>query len=157
MKAASISQLKNELKILSHDRLLELCMSLAKFRKENKEMLSYLLFEADNEDDYVKSVKEMIAGEFEEVHPSNIYLAKKTIRKVLRHTSKYIKYSGNKQTEIELLIFFCKKLKSYKSHLRNSPALVNLYLNQLKKIEKALSALHEDLQYDYKEMITELR
>jgi hypothetical protein len=151
MKAASLKELKNELKTLASSQLLDICLHLAKYKKENKELLSYLLFEAGDEAHYIRSVKELITEQFGEINKSNSYLAKKTVRKILRTTSKYIKYSGSKQTEVELLLFFCKKLKHSKISLHNNTALGNLYQRQLQKAEKALASMHEDLQYDFKE------
>jgi hypothetical protein len=92
---------------------------------------------------------------FDELNP-NIYYAKKGLRKILRNLKKQIKYSGQKETEVELLIYFCKKMKASSIRLSSSTVLTNLYQNQIKSIEKAISKLHEDLQYDYGVMLEEL-
>lgn len=157
MKAATLSEIKAELKTLPPAQLVDICLQLAKFKKDNKELLTYLLFEAQDEASYVKSAKELISEQFGEINRSNIYYAKKTIRKILRNTTKFIKYSGSKQTETELLIFFCKKLKHSGITIQSSTALTNLYERQIFKIEKALSAMHEDLQFDYREELENLR
>lgn len=149
MKAATISELKNELKNLPPQRLMDLCLRIAKFRKENKELLTYLLFEEQDEASYVSSVKELINEHFQEVNRYNLYQAKKTIRKILRETNKYIKYSGNKQTEVELLLYFCTKLNASGIKFRSNITLTTLYNRQLLKIGKAITQLHEDLQYDF--------
>jgi membrane-anchored protein YejM (alkaline phosphatase superfamily) len=151
MKASTLNELKKELQTLPPAQVLELCLHLAKYKKENKELLSYLLFEAHDEQAYIKDVKEMIEGQFEGMNKSNLYLAKKTIRKVLRTTNKYIKYSSSKQIEVELLIYFCKTLKNTGVPLQTNTALGNLYQRQVLKINKALATLHEDLQHDYLE------
>ena len=157
MKAASLTELKHELKTLTPAQLVDLCLHLSKYKKENKELLTYLLFEADNEAAYVKNVKEMVTELFGDVNMSSIYLAKKTIRKILRITAKYIKYSGSRQTEAELLLFFCKQLNHSGIPIHTSQAMINLYQRQIQKIEKAIATMHEDLQYDYQEDIKELR
>lgn len=149
MKAATISELKNELKNLPPQRLMDLCLRIAKFRKENKELLTYLLFEEQDEASYVSSVKELINEHFQEVNRYNLYQAKKTIRKILRETNKYIKYSGNKQTEVELLLYFCTKLNASGIKFGSNITLTTLYNRQLLKIGKAITQLHEDLQYDF--------
>lgn len=156
MKAASLSEIKAELKALSHAQLLDLCLHLAKYKKDNKELLSYLMFEASDEAVYIKNTKDLIAEQFEDINKTNLYFAKKSIRKILRLTSKYIKYSGSKQTEVELLLFFCKQVKTSGVSMQASTALTNIYERQLQKIEKALDTLHEDLQYDYKEDLASL-
>ncbi|HBX52156.1 MAG: hypothetical protein A2275_16065 [Bacteroidetes bacterium RIFOXYA12_FULL_35_11] len=157
MKAASLKELKEELKTLHPSKMLDLCMHLVKYKKENKELLSYLLFEVGDEQSYIKEIKIQIEEEFENVNKSNLYLAKKTIRKILRITNKYIKYSGVKQTEVVLLIHFCKKIKESNLSLKANSVLGNLYQRQVIRIEKALATLHEDLQYDYAEEIMLLK
>ena len=48
MKAVSAVIIKKELHHLSSDKLMELCLRLSRFKKENKELLTYLLFESHN-------------------------------------------------------------------------------------------------------------
>ncbi len=151
MKAASLKEIKTEINSLHPKRIQELCLHLARFRKENKELLSYLLFEAGDEMTYVREIKSELDNLFGEVKKSSGYLAKKSIRKILGSANKYIKYSGLKQTEVEILIHFCKKLRKSGIPLPENSALGNLYFRQIKKINKALSSLHEDLQFDYAE------
>src|SRR5882757_978579 len=111
MKAASITELKDELKTLKPAELMELCLRLARFKKENKELLTYLLFEAHNEDGYIQSIKKEIDDLFTEINLSHLYFAKKSLRKIVRVINKYSRYSGIKQTEIELRLYFCAVLK----------------------------------------------
>lgn len=151
MKAASIKEIRNQLSIIHPEQLVSICTYLAKYKKENKELLTYLLFDADDEEQYRVQVKEFIDKEFDAVNKSNIYYAKKTVRKILRLTNKYIKFSDSKQTEVELLIFFCKKLRRSGLPLHVNTAIGNMYLNQFLKIKKKIAGLHEDLQYDYLE------
>ena len=156
MKAASLKELKTELETLMPAQVLDLCMHLAKYKKENKELLTYLMFEAQDEKTFIKDVKAEIDEMFLDVNRTIVYQAKKTVRKILRTTKKYIKYSGSKQTEVELLIYFCKKLKSSKIPLTPNTALGNLQFAQVQKIVKSLSTLHEDLQHDYTEEMRDL-
>lgn len=149
MKAASIKQLKDELKERSESQLLEYCLHLARFKKENKELLTYLLFEADDEKGYIQVIKETIDDRFDEINRTNLYFIKKGIRKTLREIKKYIRYSKNKETEVQLLLYFCEKMKSFTPSVHRSTTLQNLYDRQIAMIRKKLSGLHEDLQYDY--------
>ena len=151
MKAATLKELKIELSTLFPAQVLDICMHLAKYKKENKELLTYLLFEASDEQNYIQEVKDLIDEQYVGVNKSNLYLAKKTIRKILRTTNKFIKYSGNKQTEVDLLIYFCKKIRKSGIAIRENTALGNIYIRQIVKINKALKTLHEDLQFDYSE------
>ena len=57
MKAASLSEIKKELKSIPQEVLVEMALRVAKYKKENKELLSYLLFESHNESSYIDSVK----------------------------------------------------------------------------------------------------
>lgn len=149
MKTASVAELKKKLSDLPPKVLKELCLRLVKYKKENKELLTYLLFSADDEEGYIKEIKEEMDEAFEEINSANLYWAKKSIRKILRMATKYIKYSGNKQTEVEVLLYFCRKMLDSGIKFKSSTTLLNLYERQVIKINKALSTLHEDLQYDY--------
>ena len=149
MKAATIHEIKQELQSLPPTRLAELCLRLAKFKKDNKELLTYLLFEAADETAYIASVKKEIDDEFAGLPKPNLYLTKKSLRKVLRVTAKQIRYAGSPQTEVELLTYFLRKMKSSGIPFGDSPVLLNLYRQQLKKVRGVIAGLHEDLQYDY--------
>lgn len=149
MKTATVTQLKKELKEKDTEELLQLCLKLSRFKKENKELLTYLLFESDYEAGYVDSVKEFIDAQFEAANTKNYYWLKKAIRKILKETKKYIRYSGNKETEVQLLIYFCEKMDAFEPSIRNNNTLRNLYLRQLEYITKKVEGLHEDLRLDY--------
>ena len=154
MKAASISEIKKELQSLDPKDLRELCMRLAKYKKENKELLTYLLYEADNEQSYIAAIKEDVDELFNELPSrSNLYYVKKGLRKILRLLNRQIKYSGIKQTELELRIYFCSKIIDAKIPLREGTVLYNLYRQQLKKIYAIVVKLPEDLQLDYQQEI----
>jgi hypothetical protein len=156
MKASTVSTLKKELNALPNGDVVDICLRLVKYKKENKELLSYLLFDANNEAEYIRSVKEEIDLHFAEINFSQLYFAKKSIRKILKITTKYIKYSNHKQTEVELLIHFCTKLKKSGIRIASSNSINNLYNNQLRKINLAVGSLHEDLQHDYREEVEQL-
>ena len=157
MKAASISELKKELELLPAQTVLELAIRITKYKKENKELLTYLLFEANDEADYIKNIKEEISIQFNEINKSNLHYVKKSLRKILRYASKYIKYSGNKQTEIEVLIFYCSSMRNSGIKIRSSQTVQNIYERQLVKIQKAITYLHEDIQYDYNKQLPGLK
>jgi len=156
MKASTINELKQELVNTPTATLVELCLRLARFKKENKELLTYLLFEAHDTSAYIKSVKQAMAEQLADINKSNVYYIKKTLRKILRTAKKYIRYSGLAIVEIELLIYFCELMRDLNVPINKNPVLFNMYQGQLKKINKALSGLHEDLQYDYLKSIKKL-
>lgn len=151
MEAAYISHLKKELQNRSPQELLDICLRLARFKKENKELLTYLLFEAQHEQAYIESIKTGMDSQFSEINKTNIYFAKKSIRKILKSTNKFIRYSGSKQTEVELLMHFVKSLKQSGLPIGRSTTLTNMYDRQVLKIKKTIRAMHEDLQFDYGE------
>ena len=156
MKIESIVTIKKELKHLPKEELLELCIRLGKFKKENKAMLTYLLFQADDENGYIENVKSTVDELFEEMNTSSYFFMKKTIRKILKQTKIYIRYSGNKTTEIELLLYFCECLGNLRPSIFNNTTLTNLYERQILVLQKKIKGLHEDLQFDYNLRIEEL-
>ena len=149
MKTATVKELKQELKSRSSSELLELCLRLSKFKKENKELLTYLLFEASDEAAYIENVKADIRQQFEQINTKTYYYIKKSVRKILRSTKTHIRYSKKKETEVDLLIYFCSELKKVKQSIENNVVLVNLYNRQIEVIRKAMTHLHDDLKYDY--------
>ena len=149
MRSATIAELKAELKTLPAPDLTELCLRLAKFKKDNKELLTYLLFEAADENSFIATVKKEMDDGFTELPKPNLYLTKKTLRKILRITAKQIRYMSSPQAEAELLTYFCRKVRDTKIPIGDSPVLNNLYRHQLKKIRSIIDTLHEDLQYDF--------
>lgn len=157
MRSSSVHEIKQELLTLKAAELTALCLRLARFKKENKELLTYLLFEAQDEQGYIKSVKQEIEELFGTINTSQLYFAKKTLRKIVRVINKHSRYSGNKQTDIELRIFFCQQLKASGIPIRKNALINNIFTGQLKKIDAVLAILHEDLQHDYSKEISALR
>jgi len=150
MQAASLHELKKELQVLPPAQLAELCVALAKYKKENKEFLAYLLFQSHDKDAFVKDVKLEIDELFTELGAQgNLYHAKKSLRKILRLINRYCKYLADKGLAAELHIYFCLKLKDSGIRFRKSQLLLNMYEQELKKIHTLVAALHEDLQGDY--------
>jgi len=149
MKAATIHELKLELTNTPAEQLVELCVRLAKFKKENKELLTYLLFEAFDEQAYTDNIKTEMQKQFEEINMSSLYFVKKSLRKILRLLNKYIRYTGSAETEVKLLLHFCSTLKNSEIPIEKNLVIKNMYQNQLKKIFKTIATMHEDLQYEY--------
>ncbi|MCF8363720.1 MAG: hypothetical protein K9G70_13965 [Prolixibacteraceae bacterium] len=156
MKPESISTLKKELLHLPPDVLAAYCLRLAKHKVENKELLSYLIYHSNDQGLFIEEVKKVIDEQFKNLNTSRTFLAKKTVRKVLRTAQKYIKFSGEKTTELELLIYFCRKMKASGLPLRYGSVLGNLYMRQVDRINKVQGMLHEDLQMDYADDIAKI-
>jgi len=149
MNTASLNDIRTELKNASARQLAEYCLRLARYKKENKELLTYLLFDVENEPAYVAAIKEEIDEQFLSINLSNVYYAKKTLRKILRFVNRQVKYSGIPSTEIESRIHFCKKIIESKVPLKNGSIISNLYSQQLKKINSLVAKLPQDLQGDF--------
>ena len=149
MKTATVKEIQSELEGLNQPELMVLCLRLARFKKENKELLTYLLFESFDEETYIINLKHYIDEQFAGINTSSLYFVKKSLRKILRSLSKFIRYTGSVNVEVQLLIHFCATLKDSGIPIKDSQVLVNLYQGQLKKLAKSIAGLHEDLQYDF--------
>jgi hypothetical protein len=156
MRAASVKEIKTGLEEISPKELLAICLRLSKFKKENKELITYLLFEAQDEEAYIRSVKSEIDLSFESLNTNNMYIAKKNIRKIVRIANRFIKYSNLETTAATILIYVCIKIKSSGLNLNKSQALHNIYTSLIKKIKLTISTLHEDLQYDFNSELNEI-
>ncbi|MES2560915.1 MAG: hypothetical protein V4590_14310 [Bacteroidota bacterium] len=156
METSSLSELKKELQTLPHPQLVELAVRMAKYKKENKELLHYLLFESHDNQSYISGVKKEVELQFKEINYTNLYYVKKSVRKVLRYVNKHIKYAAKPEVTVELLIHFLQQYKRIPIRFDNSTAMVNLFAAQLKKIDTELVKLHEDIQYDYRKELESL-
>lgn len=156
MKTASINELKKELLTLPPKTVLELCLRLAKVKKENKELLTYLLFEAHDKATYIESVKKEINDDFWCLPRSNMYIIKKGLRKILKSISKHSKHVGRKEAEAEMLIHFCNNFCNSNIRWKTNKGLSNLYASQIKKLNTIVEQLHEDLRFDYKKQLEQL-
>jgi len=149
MKAVSLKELKDELTNYTPAELRELCLRLARFKKENKELLAYLLFESSEEALYIVNIKKEVDEQFQLINPKSYYLIKKGMRKILRTINKYSRYSKKKETEVELLIYFCRKVKNFTPSIQKNQGLRNFYTKQIESLIKKIGLLHEDLQFDF--------
>ena len=150
MKSATVSELKKELEHLSPKEIAELTLRLARFKKENKELLTFLIYESHDLPGYIRQVKEEMDHEFLTMNRDSLYLAKKSLRKILRITGKYVRYTGSKEAEVELLIHFIGNIHRTNIPFRSGAVISNLYDTQVKKIVKLIDLLDEDLQHDWR-------
>lgn len=148
IKTYGLADIKKELQFHDKSYLVELCLRLGRYKKENKELLAYLLFDADNERGFIDSVIAEMGFMFSQL-PSNNYQMAKSMRKILRLISKYIKFMGSKEAEIEFLLSFCKHYIQYADRKGAYKPMRLIFTRQLEKITKAIVKLHEDLQFDY--------
>ena len=58
MESVALNTIKKELNFLPPEQLAELCLRLSRYKRENKELLSYLLFEAHDEAVFIAKVKD---------------------------------------------------------------------------------------------------
>jgi hypothetical protein len=150
MKSFSLNELKKELLLLPAKDLADLCVALAKYKKDNKDFLGYLLVDAYDKQGYINDIKKEMDEFFGGLQADiNLYYAKKSLRKELRIINKYARYINDKAVTVDLLIYFCSKLKNSGIPFQKSKLIVNLYEQQLKKSHALVSSLHEDLQSDY--------
>ncbi len=157
MKSVTAKELSRELTYRTPKELRDLCLRLARFKKENKELLTYLLFESSDELSYIQSVKEELDKEFDQMNTTSYYFIRKSVRKILKNTRKYIRYSQKKQTEVDLLLYFCTRLKNLSPSIQRNTSLMNLNSRLLDTIAKKIPILHEDLQHDYGIELSELK
>jgi len=156
MKSATINEIKRELAELEADRLREVALRLAKYKVENKELLTYLLYEASDEEAYVTGGRREVDEAFKALTNTNLYYYKKSVRKILRQVNRLSKYSGVPQTELSLRLQFCRSLRDSGVEFQKSPVMANIYAGQVKLISKLHASLPEDLQADYGEEIRRL-
>ena len=157
MKAASVVELRKELEYLDKEKLEHLCLRLARFKLENKELLTYLLFESEDESSYIQSIKIQLDTLFLDINTNSYFYVKKSIRKILRRIRKFARYSNQPETEVELLLYFCLKMQDITPSIFKNKTLTNIYNRQIESAQKKTKKLHEDLQYEYNLHIEDLK
>ncbi|MFD1255409.1 hypothetical protein ACFQ3S_01255 [Mucilaginibacter terrae] len=145
----NLQSVKKELQHLSSSQLADLCLRLAKYKKENKELLSYLLFDAGNHESYIGGIKQEMDDLFKEL-PAHYYYAAKSMRKILKLITKHTKFMASKPAEIDLLLHYCQQYVTHVDKRTGYKPLRQILHKQLEKTAKLIGALHEDLQYDHK-------
>lgn len=157
MKAASVVKLRKELEHLDKEKLKQLCLRLSRFKLENKELLTYLLFESEDESSYIQSIKNQLDTLFLDINTNNYFYVKKSVRKILRRIRKFARYSNQPETEVELLLYFCLKMQDIKPSIFKNKTLTNIYNRQIESAQKKTKKLHEDLQYEYNLHVEDLK
>jgi len=153
----SIHDIKKELQLLPDKRLIEIVATLARYKKDNKEYLNYLLYYADSNDAYINAIIEEVDTQFAAIDVNaNLYFIKKSLRKILRIITKYSRYIDDKSISARLLIYFCRKLNESEIPYDNNKMIVNMYQQQIKKINALIDGLHEDFQHDFKSDMKDL-
>ncbi len=155
MKPEKLSDIKKELSGRSVQELTEICLRIAKYKKENKEFLNYLLFDSTDPLAYAEQVKSFLETDFKTLQ-KHYYYSTKSLRKIIRLMNRYAKYTASKQVDIELALWFCSNFLLYADLMSSHKPLQGLLIRQLEKISKLLPKLHEDLQFDYQSEFEEL-
>src|ERR1700733_13095324 len=143
-----LQDIKKELQHLSSLQIADLCLRLSRYKKENKELLTYLLFEADNEQGFIEKIKAEVGFMFSQL-PSQSYAAAKYIRKILRLIAKYNKFIGSKPAEIDLFLNFCYNYLQYTDRRSSYKPMRLILTRQVQKVQALVAKLDEDLQMDY--------
>ncbi len=156
--AATIQEIKKELETRSMKEVVAYCLTLARYKKDSKEYLSYLLFESEDPQIFSAKVRAEVDEQFSLLKAEkNLYFTKKSLRKILRQVTRYSRYASSDALTAEWLIYFCTRLNESGIRYHESAVLVNMYKNQLKKITTLISGMHEDLQQDYDAALQELK
>ena len=156
MQIASLSEIKKELKEKTNHQLTELVLKLTKHKVENKELLAYVLFESADENHFISKIESEMDLQFTNVNTKSNYIINKNIRKIQRYVVKQIRFSKQKETEIALRIHFCKNLIATLLKYDRNSTRHHMLMRQTELIRKALTYVHEDLQFDFELELTEL-
>ena len=156
MQTATLTEIRKELATYPADELAKVCLRMARFAKGNKELLTYLLFDSNHEEGYIEDMQNWVEEGFEEIDFRTRYFAMKKLRKILSALKKKIRYSGNKITEIRLLLFFCEKVIENDWPIIDSTSLNKMLHQQTKRASTILNGLHEDLKMDFQRRIEDI-
>lgn len=148
ISAYGLQDIKKELQHLNSLQLTDLVLRLVRHKKENKELLAYMLFLSHDEQAFIEQTK-YETGLMFYIMPSQAYQAAKVLRKILRFIGKNAKFAASKTVEIALLMGFCRNYMDFVDKKSNYKPLRQILVKQLEKIRKLIGQLHEDLQFDF--------
>ena len=157
MKIATLAEIKKELQHLSPKELIDLITDLSKFSTDNKLYLYFKLYGREQPGLFAEMVQEELINDFRNGNQRNAHYAKKSAQAIRRKLNKYLKFTKDKPTQIDLISFFCGSLYEYGYLMHRHPVIENLYLMQMSKVERLLGQMHEDLQNDYQDKVKELK
>lgn len=156
MKAKSLRELREELIYAEKQDLVDFCLQLARFKLENKELLTYELFYKHNKDLYLSEIEAHIDKEFDGLNDASYFYLKKGVQKINRHVKKYIRIAKSPEIEVHLLLYFLKKFTTYEPDLLKDRILNNMYHREYKLVKNRIEKLHPDLQFDYEKVLEEV-
>ena len=100
MDLPQLKELRSTLNNASQKELVEIILRLAKHKKENKELLTYLIDFSASDDDYISMARKEIEITFADLNTRSHYVLVKSLRKILRLTKKYIRYAQSKKSRM---------------------------------------------------------
>src|SRR5688500_11076753 len=128
MKFAGVQAIKKELQLRPPKKLQERCLRLAKYKKDNKELLAFLLLESNEKRGFIDALRSDLNEEFTELESqNNLFYTKKSLRRILRMLNRYIKYIDDKALALELIIWFCHQVRDHKIPVNRSRHLEKIY------------------------------
>lgn len=154
MEIPGLPEMKKELQTRGKPELLEICNSIARLKKENKEFLAYLLYDSDDPMGYADKFREAMDEQFEMLEGSEYRMAK-SLRKISNLIVKYAKFTKYKQGEAELIIHFLNHYRKAVNAKTKSAWLQGIAFQKLKALLEIIYSLPDDLQYDYSRMYNE--
>lgn len=157
MKVASAQEIRKTLLNMEPREITDVVMRMLRYKKDNKELASYLLYNSSDEQAFVDEITEEINASFAELKYEGAYKYTKQIRKIIRLANKPIRYSGLPSTQVEVLLCILENLKPILSGKHGSNVLSGIYMRQVDIVAKAMDKLHEDIRYDYVKQFERLR
>jgi hypothetical protein len=157
MKDYSLADIKKELKHFSKEELVNWYIDLIKFKKINKGFSTFQVFHSQSEAQFVELVKADLTEGFQELNHANDFYIKKGLQKINRQLTLVLSYPLTDVSKIELSIYFLEEFNRHVGRKKNHTVIYNIYLRVLAKLEKWVAKLHEDLQFDFEEKISDLR
>jgi hypothetical protein len=150
---------KNDLKkILEAKEKSELESVILKLYSNNKDNKSFLEIYFSSESDsslLLDDLKSKVEALFFNLSLNNYYVKKQMLANQKKF-NKYLMMVSESNNQFELVYYFLKLSIEHQVDVECYPATETVLMNQIKKVKKLCSKLHEDLQFDYFERVNNL-
>ncbi len=155
MKAASIKQLRTEIGNLPPHKLAALTERLIKYKKDNKELASYIIFYEEDEAGFADDVETALEEQFGLINFKTAFFAKKGLRKMIRIANKFLRYTPNKSTQARIIMDVLSRLALIPASLKKNTQIKNMQVSLLKKLDDILLQVHQDERHDFEKQLKE--
>lgn len=148
IEKVALADIKQALQQATPNELRDLCVRLARFKQDNKQLLHYALFYQDRPEVFIEEVNVRLKEAVETFNYSHAYWVKKGLRKWQRQVNLLGRISGEPWVQAKLQGMYALACYEAASKVAATEVLTNLCAQATKKFYAQVAKLEADWQHD---------